>query len=311
MNNKAFLIIFFPIVLIILVYFWWQIGSGQADKNNQTYQDFKIEKGESTDTIIDKLYKNGLIKNKTIFKLIIKKENLEGKIQAGDFQLSPSQNAQEIARKLTHGTSDVWLVIPEGLRREEIYQIIKNAGLEIDYDAWLEQTENQEGYLFPDTYKIPKDIQVKTLIDLMTANFDQKTSVLGKLNQKQIIQASLVEREVKTDQDRPMVAGIIAKRLINDWPLEIDATVQYAIGSQKSWWPEVTADDLLINSQYNTRKFPGLPPSPICNPGLASLKAIVNPQESDYWFYLSDKKGNIHYGKTLEEHEQNIAKYLD
>ena len=126
--------------------------------------------------------------------------------------------------------------------------------------------------------------------------------------------ASIVEREGRSDEDRPVIAGILLKRLKADWPLQADATLQYVLGYQafeKSWWKKsLTATDKTVQSPYNTYRNPGLPPAPISNPGLASIKAVVYSKESDYWFYLHDNDGRIHYARTLEDHNSNIAAYL-
>ena len=308
----------FTIFIIIIItlglsaYFIWVSAGLAKDPSNKEFKSFTISQGENTDQIISRLYSEGFIKNKTVFKLILRKENLSGKLQAGIFRLSPSFSSKEIAVSLTHGVNDIWVTIPEGLRREEIFTILTDAGFKIDYNLWQEKTKNYEGYLFPDTYRLPASTDLDQIIILIRKNFDTKTIDLKNLiNNQNIIFASLIEREVKTDKDRPIVAGILKKRLANNWSLEIDATVQYAVGSQKNWWPQITADDLLIDSKYNTRKYQGLPPSPICNPGFLSIKASIYPQGSDYWFYLSDNKGEIHYAKTLEEHENNIVKYIE
>ena len=115
-----------------------------------------------------------------------------------------------------------------------------------------------------------------------------------------------------------MVAGILLKRLKADWPLQVDATLQYALANFRcsqiktdcNWWLIPTAADKKTDSLYNTYKYKGLPPTPICNPGLVSIEAVVYPQDSDYWFYLSDKKGQMYYARTVEEHNSNIQKYL-
>ena len=124
----------------------------------------------------------------------------------------------------------------------------------------------------------------------------------------------MVEREAKLDKDRPYVAGIITKRFRNNWMLQIDATVQYALGYQSAeddWWKQnLTIADLAIDSPYNTYKRYGLPPTPICNPSLSSLKAVANQVITKYWYYISDRNGNMHYAETIVEHNQNISKYL-
>ena len=125
-----------------------------------------------------------------------------------------------------------------------------------------------------------------------------------------LILASLVEREAKYDEDRVKVAEILIRRLNNDWPLQVDASVQYLSGSQGNWWPKVTKEDLKIDSPYNTYLYRGLQPTPICNPGLKSLESVLEAGETPYWYYLSDKKSEMHYAETLEEHEENVARYL-
>ena len=130
--------------------------------------------------------------------------------------------------------------------------------------------------------------------------------------------ASIIERETKGADERPVVAGILLKRLNAGWPLQVDASVQYAVSSSNcrgrildcEWWPILTRSDLDIDSRYNTYKYAILPPGPIANPGLTSLQAAVYPQSSDYWYYIHDDKGIIHYAKTHEEHNENVARYL-
>jgi UPF0755 protein len=126
--------------------------------------------------------------------------------------------------------------------------------------------------------------------------------------------ASIVEREGKTDSDRPMIAGILLNRIKLGMPLQVDATLQYTLGYQpfaKTWWKkELSVDDKKINSPYNTYANVGLPPAPIANPGMASINAAMYPTSSDYLYYLHDKTGTAHYAKTIEEHNANIQKYL-
>jgi UPF0755 protein len=137
----------------------------------------------------------------------------------------------------------------------------------------------------------------------MTVTFDKKVK---DVTYKQLIVASLLERETFADSEKPIVAGIIYKRLENDWPLQIDATLQYIKGN----WKPVYSIDKELNSPFNTYKNLGLPPSPIANPGLSSILASISPEASEYWYYIHDNDGKIHFGRTLEEHNANIAKYL-
>ena len=218
---------------------------------------------------------------------------------------------------------DQWVTIVEGIRREEIaWQLKQEMG--VDIQEFLSISEGQEGFLFPDTYLFPQGAAGQKVISLMMDNFEKKTESLwsqvekNDLTQKQVlILASLVEREAKKDQDRALVAGILVKRWQSDWSLQIDATVQYAKASKDCsvekecrWWPIVSGEDLKMASSYNTYENRGLPSGPICNPSLSSIKAVVNYQPSEYWFYLSDSQGKIHFSKSLEEHQANIRKYL-
>jgi UPF0755 protein len=122
--------------------------------------------------------------------------------------------------------------------------------------------------------------------------------------------ASLIEREARIDTSRQMVSGILWKRLDNAWPLQVDATLQYVKGGKNDWWPEPLAVDKSLNSPYNTYQNTGLPPAPIANPSLSSIKAALSPTDSAYWYYISDLQGNMHYGVTLDDHNANVNQYL-
>jgi UPF0755 protein len=227
--------------------------------------------------------------------------------------------AKDVALALTHGTEDVWVTIPEGWRSEEIAAVVSK-DLDIPEAEFLSAV--REGYMFPDTYRFPKTATAGAVAEELRDNFDKKVpesirskaQTVGLTFNQAIVLASLVEREGKSDIDRPVIAGILLNRLNKDWPLQVDATLQYIAGYQpkeKTWWKkELTDTDKLIESPYNSYKNPGLPPKPIANPGLSAILAVLNPKKTDYMFYLHDPTGTIHYAKTLEEHEANIAKFL-
>jgi UPF0755 protein len=314
------------IILIIIAifsagtYFFYTEGSLPVNKNDKSPTIFVVEQGENLETISKHLENNDLIRSKLIFYLIVKKLGIEKKIQYGEFRLSQSMGAEEIAKALTHGTTDKWITIIEGLRKEEIADIIatKFPIKEIEFINTA-----PEGYLFPDTYLIPTgsntDAIVKILTDTMNSKFTPdlmaKAQKLGLTKNQVIILASLVEREARTESDRRQVASVFLKRLNADWPLQLDATVQYALGYQadeKTWWKkELRVDDLKIKSPYNTYENKGLTPGPICNPSFSSITAVVNANpDTPYWYYLADTKGVTHFAVTLEEHDANIKKYL-
>lgn len=303
--------------------FFWQTNLMPVNPSNTKTQTFAVNKGESVKAVAQKLAEKKLIRNWLVFVLEAKRIGLTNQIQAGDFRLSPSYSMPQILKELTHGTLDEWVTIPEGLRKEEIAQRL-NKQLGTSESDFLKIAS--EGYIFPDTYLIPKDASAAAIAKIMRDNFNRRLASINPtillpnkkfsgLDLSEIVTlASLVERETKFANDRPIVAGILLKRLQHDWSLEVDATLQYALGydsQEKTWWRKnLTSNNLDLKSSYNTRKYKGLPPGPISNPGLAAIRAVFYPQETPYWFYLSDKKGQMHYAKTIEEHTENIKKYL-
>ena len=175
-----------------------------------------------------------------------------------------------------------------------------------------------EGYLFPDTYRAPPDTPAKDLIELMLQDFSLRVppSLRGNpppgytLHQVLTI-AAIVEREAATDEERPLIAGVYYNRLRQSppLPLEADPTVQYALGKESEWWPEVQPADLKRESPYNTYLRPGLPPGPICNPGLKSIQAAFEPAQTDYLYFVAKGDGTHAFARTYEEHLENIRKY--
>ncbi|MCL4375045.1 endolytic transglycosylase MltG [Patescibacteria group bacterium] len=295
-------------------------GNLPVDRNSQEYKIFLIPPGEGLSSIARRLAADGLIRNRLVFYLIVKRAGIEKNIQAGEFRLSPRMTGTQIAQTLTHGTTDVWVTILEGWRKEEAAQAI-SAKLNIPESEIIKRAA--EGYLFPDTYLFPRNATIATVLSILRLNFQKKYSSavadkikrLGLSQDQAITLASLVEREARSDTVRQQVASIIYKRYKNDWFLNIDATVQYALGYQiqeKSWWKkQLSAADLTVNSSYNTYKYIGLPPGPICSPSLSAITAVANiDPNTPYWYYLTDANGHVHYAVTLEEHNANIDNYL-
>jgi UPF0755 protein len=313
------LLFLFLLALAILgfIFLWYTVELGPvSDQKNTKY--FVIAQGQSLSEIADNLKKEGLIKSPLAFKIMVIRHGLAKKLQAGNFYLSSNLSSFQIASLLTRGLSDIWVTFPEGQRVEEIAQKLKEV-LGVSEGEFLKVSK--EGYMFPDTYFIPRNARAKEIAQMMIDNFEKRvTESLRQDAQKRgltleevVILASLVERETKFEEDRPKVAGILIKRYRASLPLEVDATVQYALGYQKeekSWWKKtLTSEDLAVDSPYNTRKESSLPPAPIANPGLSSIKAVVYFQESPYFYYLSDSQGRIYYAKTLEEHIENIKNF--
>ena len=314
------IILFFLVVVIAWGgWFWWKYSIAPVDPADTTPVMFVVSQGEGGKEIAADLAQKNLIHSSTGFYILIKVLGIETQMQAGDFRLNKSMDARSIAMELTHGILDVWVTTLEGWRVEEIAtQLAKD--LDIPEGQFLQYAT--EGYMFPDTYLIPRDATGAAVAKIFLDNFNKKVTVAMREDAKKtgltfaqtVTLASIVEREGKTDADRPVIAGILLNRIKLGMPLQVDATLQFALGYQpfeKTWWKkELTDDDKKVNSPYNTYANPGLPPGPISNPGLASVNAAVNPTATDYLYYLHDQTGAVHYAKTIDEHNANIRKYL-
>jgi len=219
--------------------------------------------------------------------------------------LSPSESIARIAGKIISGDiAKVVVTIPEGFT---VKQIEEKLNLKLP-------GENLEGFLFPDTYYLPVDVTPEKVVEIMTTNFDKKMAPFkeeiegqGKTIFEIVIMASLLEKEVKTFEDKELVSGILWKRLKNNIPLQVDATISYITGKQTT---RISREETQIDSPYNTYKYLGLPIGPICNPGIDSIKAAIYPKNSQYWYYLSTSEGKTIFSETLEEHNLAKAKYL-
>jgi UPF0755 protein len=320
-NLMKRLLVFIIVILVFAggLWFWFTDGISATDPLDNTPVSFTIQKGEGVKSIASRLSQQNLIRSPTAFYILVKMFRIERQLQAGDFRLARSMDARIISRELTHGILDIWVTTLEGWRVEEIAAKLTKE-LDIPESEFLRVA--REGYMFPDTYQIPREATVGAVVDLFRDTFNRKVTPVingeaannGLIFEKIIILSSIVEREGKNSSDKPVIAGILLNRLRDNHPLQADATLQYALGYQpfeKTWWKKnITGEDKTIKSPYNTYLYNGLPPSPICNPGLESIKAVIHPRETNYFYYLHDSTGQIHYAVTLEEHNANIVKYL-
>jgi UPF0755 protein len=315
------LIILIGLLLIVAAAtgLWWNNGLSSVN-TDKTPTIFTVNKGEGVREIANRLKSQGIIRDPIVFFLYTRMQGLDKQIQAGDFRINPSMTAQEVANSLTHGTLDIWVTVTEGLRAEEIATILKEK-MPSYKDSWRTQLDANEGYLFPDTYLIPRGADINLVLALFKDNFQKKydsiknTKTTNLSDAQTIVVASIIEREAIFPEDRPLVASAFINRLNLGMALGSDPTVQYAVGYQtdtKSWWKkDLTADDLLIDSPYNTRKNAGLPPTAISNPGLSAIQAALNPSKTDYLYFFSDKLGHLHFATTLAGHNANIKKYSE
>jgi len=319
--KKLLLALAFVLAILAAAYIVYQEGVLPVDKNDTSERTIVVRKGDTANTIANTLYLQKLIRNRVVFFFVIKQLGIEKQIQAGDFNLSPSMSAFEVATALTKGSIDVWITIPEGLRKEEIAEILAKDLPEFSTADFLSKAE--EGFLFPDTYLIPKGANADTAISILTNTFDTKytnemEAIARNLNlstKELVILASLVEREARLAEDRQPMASVLLRRLEEPMRLQIDASVQYSLGyskEEKTWWKKgLTVEDLKNDSAYNTYVRDGLPLGPICNPGIAAIEAVLTADpNTPYLYYVNDTAGKLHFGRTLEEHEANIKKYV-
>jgi len=331
MKKVKSLFIILPLLAIALViggFYWWKTSLSPVS-SDKTAVRFVIQKGWGATQIGNKLAEKNLIKSALAFKIFVQISGKSSKIQAGEYSFSPSSSLPALVEKLLKGPDLLWVTIPEGYRLEEVARKFATDLEKEDAEGFVEEfttkAKGKEGFLFPDSYLFPKDATVDKIISMMSSTFNSKTADLvdkvpsGMTLSQVVTLASLIERETKTDAERPMVAGILYNRIEGDWPLQVDASVQYAVTSSKlkvqdlklgDFWQPLVKADLEIASPYNTYKYQGLPPAPICNPGMSSIEAAFSPEGNNYWFYLHDADGQIHYAETIEEHNANIAKYL-
>jgi UPF0755 protein len=267
--------------------------------------------------LMAKLKEQGYIKSGWAFDFVLKNEGWQGKIEPGGYNVSKSMDVWQLADVLVNKPYQKWVVVPEGLRAAEIAEKLQ------EKLKWADEVKSEflksskEGYLFPDTYLMNLDYTGKDTAKRMENLFNEKTAGLfaeaaenNILNDTLIVLASIVQREAASEEEMPLIAGIIWNRWLIDMNFEIDATIQYALGKPGNWWPVIRVEDYKLDSPYNTYLYKGRPPAPICNPGLAAIDAVINPRESEYFYYLHDSERQIHPAKTYEEHMANIEKYL-
>ena len=292
-------IIIFAFIIGSIGFFYYEINHKGAGEEKELI----VKQGQSTQEIAQNLEKEDLISSAFVFSLYAKlRAEL---IQVGVYKLSPAQNMKEILEILATGKASEYLItIPEGWRVTQIDEHLAEKGV-INAGDLIKIASADEGYLFPDTYRFMPNTPAAEIRQEMLDNFAKKTADLN-VTRDQIIIASIVEREAKFDEDRPKIAGVYLNRLAKGMKLEADPTVQYATGS----WEAITLSDYHnVTSPYNTYLYPGLPPGPICNPGLKSIEAVLNPEKDGWLFFFHKSDGQAVFSATLEEHEANLKKY--
>ena len=306
-------------------------------------QIFVIETGESVFTISSHLQAAGLIRDAYTFRVYLVWTGLDTSVQAGDYELSPAMTAIEIAHALQDATpSDVTFGVLPGWRMEEIAAALPTSGLDITPEAFLSAARapsapldflpagvSAEGFLFPDTYTLPRSTTADQLVSVLlqdvtfhlTPELSDGFTRQGLSLYQGVILASIVQREAIQEDEQPVIASVFLNRIAIGMKLDSDPTVQYALGyngsavgyhntAQGTWWTNpLSLADLQVNSPYNTYLYPGLPPAPISNPGTAALTAVANPAQTTYYFFVArcDGSGLHNFAETFEQHQQNIC----
>lgn len=297
--------------------------------------EFSIAEGESVASITGRLWEAGLIPSPGAFRTYLLYTGLDTTLKAGKFHFNTGMSAVQIAQAMQSAvSSEVVFTILPGWRAEEIAAALPTSGLSIDAQEFLQAVqsvppefaisqevtrESLEGFLFPDAYELKRGTQLETLLTALFHNFESRvTQEMRTGIQKQglnlykaVILASIVEREAVVEDEMPLIASVFYNRLAAGMPLESDPTVQYALGyneAQKTWWTNpLSSADLQIDSPYNTYIYPGLPPTPIANPGLAALRAVAFPAQTPYYYFRAacDDSGRHLFAETFEEHLEN------
>lgn len=272
-----------------------------------------------------KLYEAHLVRNQQAFRWLYGVLVAGSVTAAGGYRLDGTMTALGIIRKITKPPDLVWVSIREGLRKEQIGIVLadKLGWTSAQKMAWNDihkgDEEYAEGVYFPDTYLLPRDESVDDIAKRFIDRFNEKiasyTPVFVSQNVKwttAIKIASLIQREAGGSSDMPIIAGVIWNRLSKGMNLQIDATIQYALGNDREgWWPVIKGSDTTLDSAYNTYLHKGLPPTAIANPGLAAIDAVAHPATTDCLFYLHDHDRQIHCAVTYAEHLANIKTYLE
>lgn len=276
-----------------------------------------VARGMSVQEIAEEAKERGIVRSSLLLSTILTKSYDPTKIFAGTYRFEKPLSVFEVAEKLASTEVDDTLrtiTIPEGSTRVAIAQIASSSIPSFDAEAFLSMTEDKEGYLFPDTYFVPEEFTAQELADLLTETYTARTADLqtaiasSTLSEYEVlILASILEREANSDESMRMVSGILQNRLAIGMALQTDASIEYALDKPLS---ELTPEDLDLDTPYNTYLYPGLVPTPIGNPGLSAIKAVLEPTVTDNFYYITAPDGTFYYAETFEEHKTNIARYL-
>jgi UPF0755 protein len=315
MNFIYKLFFIFSLIFLVTILFFTAIYFPLVE-NSTIQKIINIPPGSNAKEIVHILEKNEIIrKNNYLFIILIKLSKLEDKLKFGEYNLSPSLNMLQILNKLARGEIVVYkITIPEGYTSIQIAELLDKKEI-VEKESFLKLVKygekSWEGYLFPDTYEVPKKFGAENMFKLMLSNFEQvavdnklinKAEQTGFTMDEIITLASVIEKEAKFAEEKRQISSVFHNRLKIGMKLQSCATIQYILGKPKE---NLEESDLEIESPYNTYLYKGLPPGPICNPGIDSIIAALEPANEDYLFFVLGDNGRHIFSKTYEEHLKN------
>ncbi|MCG9478891.1 MAG: endolytic transglycosylase MltG [Actinomycetia bacterium] len=327
MRNRLLLILTAAVSIILMAGCSMDLVPANEEIEPGRKVEIEIKEGMTLSQIAQLLEEEGIVENGFVFRLYVQQKQMETALLPGEYTLVTGSEMEEVLKTITAGPQIITykLIIPEGFTVDQIKERILHLPfigegqveptlMVENYDySFLDGAESLEGFLFPKTYEVTVGYSANDIVNMLISQYQRETSQLdysfaqkkGLTPYQILIIASLIEREAYIAEERELISAVIHNRLDIGMPLGIDATIRYGLDK---WDQELTVSDLEYDSEYNTRIYAGLIPTPICNPGIEAIKAALSPADVDYlYFVVTDEEKHTHsFSNTLEEHEQNI-----
>lgn len=303
---------------LLCLFGWWLTTA----PNYQGERSVSVVPGQTVAGIVADVAATGAVRSETLLYVLTQTQHREETIKTGTYVFTSEQDVFSVAAELMQTTPADELVVvtfPEGITAAAMAAIAAEQLTAFSPEVFWRLASSSEGRLWPETYFVPVTYTAAELYDLLRSKHDETLAPLAAriqehpLTEQEVLTlASIVEREANSEESMRMVAGILLNRLNADMPLQADASIEYVLDTPLNELPPgALAENLrAVDSPYNTYKIIGLPPTPIANPGLQAIQAVLDPLESDNYFYLTTPDGTFYYAETYEQHRVNIARYL-
>lgn len=298
--------------------FVFMLSLVMAPRNFPVGRVVTIPEGATLSEVATLFSEKGVVASPVVLKAFVALMSGDTAVRAGDYYFNEPLSVTVIAERISkgdYGLDPVRVTFSEGSTVSDMAAVLSTKLPEFDASRFIELAQTHEGYLFPDTYFFAPNIKEEDIIKEMMKTFDDKIASIqesvnnsGRSLEDIVVMASIIEKEAWKEKDRYLISGVLWNRLNIGMPLQVDATFLYINGKNTY---NLTQDDLAIDSPYNTYRYKGLPPGPICNPSLSSLEAAAVPEKSKYLFYLADQNGNTYYSQNFEEHKKNKRLYIN